>query len=142
MVEAMTQPSDKDVAGFLADVTPDQRRLDALRLDEIFRETTGFEPIIWGTNMVGYGRYEYTYESGHSGQCLATGFAPRKRELVLYIMPGYSNLGEMLDRLGPHRLGKSCLYITRLARIDESVLPEIIKAGLEDLATRWTVLPR
>ncbi|MEM1360292.1 MAG: DUF1801 domain-containing protein [Pseudomonadota bacterium] len=142
MVEAMTQPSDADVSAFLAAVTPDQRRVDALRLDEIFRQTTGFKPMIWGTNMVGYGRYEYTYESGHSGQCLATGFAPRKRELVLYIMPGYSNLGEMLDQLGPHRLGKSCLYITRLARIDEAVLPKIISAGLEDLATRWTVLPR
>ena len=139
MVEAMTQPSAEDVGAFLAQVTPEQRKIDALRLDGMFRDITGYDPVLWGSSMIGYGRYRYIYESGHSGQCLATGFAPRKRELVLYIMPGYGELGSMLDRLGPHRKGKACLYITRLARIDEAVLAEIIEAGLADLATRWEI---
>lgn len=139
MADAMTQPSDADVAAFLDQVSPEQRRADALRLDPLFREVSGFDPVLWGSSMVGYGRYRYTYDSGHSGQCFATGFAPRKRELVLYIMPGYADFGAILERLGPHRKGKSCLYLTRLERVDMTALGDLIRAGLEDLATRWPV---
>ena len=65
---------------------------------------------MWGTSIIGYGYYDYTYKSGHSGRWMATGFSPRKAQLSIYIMPGYQDFSPILDRLGPHKLGKSCLY--------------------------------
>lgn len=141
MADAKTKPSDRSVADHIAGVTPDVRRQDAERLDSIFRDITGWAPRMWGDTMIGYGSYDYTYATGRSGSMLATGFAPRKANLVLYIMPGYADFGAILDRLGPHKMGKSCLYITRLARVDETALRALIRAGLDNLATHWPVHP-
>jgi hypothetical protein len=70
---------------------------------------------------------------------MATGFSPRKAALSIYIMPGYADYGAILDRLGPHKMGKSCLYITRLDAVDHDVLAELIRTGLTDLSKRWPV---
>jgi hypothetical protein len=137
-----TQPTDVGVGAFLAGVEPERRRLDGQRLDGIFREVTGFEPVMWGPSIIGYGRYHYRYASGREGDFLATGFSPRKANLVLYIMPGYAEFGALLDRLGKHRKGKSCLYLNKLADVDEGVLRALIAAGLRDLGAHWPVEPR
>jgi hypothetical protein len=139
MAENKTKPTGADVDAFLDTVVPARRREDALRLDQIFQNATGFQPRLWGPTMLGYGRYHYVYDSGREGDFLATGFAPRKTSLVVYIMPGYADFTEILADLGKHRLGKSCLYINKLADIDEAVLDRLIRAGLEDLRQRWTV---
>ncbi len=91
--------------------------------------------------MVGYGRYHYTYRTGRQGDFLATGFSPRKAAFSIYIMPGYAEFGEILNRLGKHKLGKSCLYVNKLADIDLVVLEELIAAGLKDLENYWPVEP-
>lgn len=136
-----TQPTDMDVSHFLNAVEPDRRRQDALRLDAIFRQVTGFDPVMWGPSIVGYGRYHYTYATGRQGDFLATGFAPRKASLSVYIMPGYADFGEILGRLGKHKTGRSCLYINKLADIDEDALRDLIRAGLRDLNSHWPVQP-
>ncbi|MBV6634689.1 MAG: DUF1801 domain-containing protein [Mameliella sp.] len=141
MADRMTQPSKTSVAAFLDTVEPARRREDAGVLDALFREVTGWQPVLWGTSILGYGRYDYTYASGHSGQSLATGFAPRKANMVVYIMPGYADFQEVLSRLGPHRLGKSCLYLGALSKVDLDVLSDLIRAGLADLGTRWEITP-
>ena len=117
------------------------RQHEAARLLDLFAETTGWEPRLWGPSMVGFGRYEYRYASGHSGESLATGFSPRKAELSVYILPGHADYGSILARLGPHRLGKSCLYIRRLDKVDEGVLKELVRAGIRDLAELWPIHP-
>ncbi len=141
MADRMTVPSDASVDAFLAEVEPARRREDALVLDALFREVTGWQPVLWGSSMVGYGRYAYTYASGHSGQSLATGFAPRKANMVIYIMPGYADFGALLARLGPHKMGKSCLYLGALSKVNLDVIAELIRAGLDDLGTRWEIEP-
>lgn len=141
MADNKTTATGADVAAYLADVTPDRRRDDAQLLDQIFRKVTGWQPRMWGPSIIGYGQYHYVYDSGREGDFLATGFAPRKANLVVYIMPGYTDFSEILGRLGKHKIGKSCLYINKLADIDEAVLEELIRAGLDDLATRWPVQP-
>ena len=141
MAEAKTRPTQADVDGFLNAVEPERRRTEALELDALFRRVTGWQPRMWGPSIVGYGRYDYTYDSGHSGASLATGFSPRKAAHSIYIMPGYADLGGMLARLGKHKIGKSCLYINKLADIDPGVLEEIIRFGLADLGRRWPVTP-
>ena len=94
---------------------------------------------MWGPTIIGYGEYHYTYDSGREGDFLATGFSPRKANMVLYIMPGYQEFGEILERLGKHRTGKSCLYVNKLADIDLNVLSELIRTGLRDLDRIWPV---
>ena len=129
------------VEEYLAGVEPKRRAEDAVALEAFFRDVTGFEPRVWGESIVGYGRYHYVYKSGREGGFLATGFAPRKAQLSIYIMPGYADFGEILSRLGKHKIGKSCLYVNKLADIDMDVLAELVRAGLRDLATHWPVEP-
>jgi hypothetical protein len=140
MAKQKTKSAPLDRVVWLAGVEA-ARRAEAERLLVIFGEVTGWEPRLWGPSMVGFGRYEYRYDSGHSGESLATGFSPRKAELSIYILPGYADFGGILDRLGPHRLGKSCLYIKRLSAVSEGVLRDLIRAGLEDLSRRWAIHP-
>lgn len=130
-----------DVEEFLAGVTPERRFHEAAALDALFREVTGWQPRFYKGGMLGYGTYDYTYASGRSGSFLATGFAPRKAKLSIYIMPGYTDFGDILARLGKHTKGKACLYLNKLADADQDVLEELIRAGLRDLGTRWKVLP-
>ena len=139
--ENKTQATDADVTAFLEAVEHPTRRADGLALDRLFREVTGFKPRMWGPSLVGYGRYDYAYDSGRTGSFLATGFSPRKANLSIHIMPGYADYGEMLGRLGKHKKAVSCLYVNKLADIDLAVLAEIIRAGLRDLNAKWTVRP-
>lgn len=132
---------DPAVDAYLSGLDPEARAADARRLHAIFSEVTGYPARLWHGSIVGYGRYAYRYDSGHSGESLATGFAPRKAEHVVYILPGYADFAAILADLGPHKLGKSCLYLKRLDRIDEGALRRLIRAGLDDLATRWTITP-
>ena len=128
------------VEAFLAAVTPASKAADARVLDVLFREVTGFRPRMWGS-IVGYGLYNYTYNTGHSGTSVATGFSPRARAHSIYIMPGYQDYGPIMARLGKHRTGKSCLYVNKLADIDLDVLRELVAAGVRDLNGFWPVEP-
>lgn len=141
MAQNKTQATAVFVPDFIRQVEPERRREDALDLDRLFQKVTGWKPRMWGPTIIGYGEYHYRYESGREGDFLATGFSPRKANLVLYIMPGYADLDDMLARLGKHKIGKSCLYINKLADVDIGVVEEIIRFGIEDLATRWPVKP-
>lgn len=138
--ELKTKSAPLDRMAFLARVD-ENRRAEADQLLDLFGRVTGWEARLWGASMVGFGRYAYRYESGHGGESLATGFSPRKAELSVYILPGYADFGPILSRLGPHRIGKSCLYLKRLDKVDRGVLAELIAAGLEDLAGRWPIHP-
>jgi hypothetical protein len=139
MAENKTKATDQSVTDFIAAVEHPTRRADAEVLDKMFRDVTGWQPRMWGPTLIGYGQYDYTYKSGRSGNFLATGFSPRKANLVLYIMPGYAKFDPIMNRLGKHKLGKSCLYINKLADVDMDVVAELVQAGLDDLGTRWPV---
>ncbi|WP_417599288.1 DUF1801 domain-containing protein [Pararhodobacter oceanensis] len=136
-----TTAHDADVGAFIAALAKPQRRADAEVLDALFRRVTGFAPRMWGPTIIGYGRYHYRYESGREGDFLATGFSPRAAHQVIYIMPGYGEYQAILDRLGKYKLGKSCLYINKLADVDLGVLEELIRQGLADLGRRYPVHP-
>lgn len=135
--ENKTKQTAQSPLEFVQGIEHDVRRQDAFRLLEIFSETTRLEPSMWGPSIIGYGRYHYKYESGREGDFLMTGFSPRKANLVLYIMPGYLDLEPMLARLGKHKIGKSCLYINKLADVDEAVLAEIIDYGVQYMRARY-----
>jgi len=101
------------------------------------REVTGCEPKMWGPSIVGFGRYHYKYESGREGDWPLTGFSPRKQALTVYIMAGFRRYEELLDRLGKHKTGKSCLYLKRLEDVDLEVLRELVHESVEQVAERY-----
>ncbi|GAA6209624.1 hypothetical protein NBRC116601_29170 [Cognatishimia sp. WU-CL00825] len=144
----MSKSQNKTVANaadpreFCGQIEHPTRRADALVLLKLFAKETGFEATMWGGSIIGFGRYHYKYESGREGDFLATGFSPRKANLSIYIMPGYQDYSEIMGRLGKHKLGKSCLYVNKLADIDLDVLRELIRAGVADLDKIWNVQPQ
>jgi len=141
MTKNKTHPTEASVEDFIAAVEPERKRAEARELDMLFRRVTGWQPVLWGASLIGYGAYHYVYDSGREGDMLATGFSPRKAKHSIYVLPGYADYGAILARLGKHATGKSCLYVNKLADIDLDVLAELIEAGLRDLSKRWTVRP-
>lgn len=120
---------------------PARRRDEGRRLLALFGAASGYSPRMWGPSIIGFGRYHYRYASGREGDYLAAGFAPRKSALSIYIMPGYQGYDAILARLGKHKAGKSCLYVSRLDDIDLAVLSTLIRRGLRDLGAIWPVSP-
>lgn len=141
MTENKTQATKQSAEDFIATVEPDTRRTEAQVLLALFRKVTGWEPVMWGPAIVGFGEYHYKYDSGREGDFMATGFSPRKAKLSIYILPGYQDYSDILSRLGKHSTGKSCLYINKLEDIDLDVLGELIAAGVRDLSKIYPVKP-
>jgi hypothetical protein len=131
-----TQPTTDSVDDFLAAVEHPVRRADAQALCAMMQRVSGEEPVLWGS-IVGFGTCHYRYESGRQGDFMRVGFSPRKSNLVLYLMPGVERFPELLERLGKHKHGKSCLYVNKLADVDVSVLEELTRASLDVMAERY-----
>ena len=124
-----TAETDADVSAFL-DSIADSRRADETRqVVALMAEITGEPPKMWGKTIIGFGSYHYKYDSGREGDNFLTGLSPRKQALTIYVMPGFSEYEGLLDRLGPHTTGKSCLYIKKLDKVDQDVLRELIERG-------------
>ena len=136
-----TAPTSQSPRAFIDAITPERKREDAFALLNLFEETTGWTSVMWGPSIIGFGQYHYKYSSGRQGDFLATGFSPRKSNFSVYIMPGYQDFGPILDRLGKHKTGASCLYFNKLADIDQSVLAELIVEGLNRLNQIYPVKP-
>lgn len=136
MAQNKTQPTDLDPDAVIASLA-EPRRADAQTLNALMRRLADAEPVMWGATMFGYGSYEYSYASGHGGRFFRTGFAVRARELVVYVMVGFADMEADLARLGPHKTGKSCLYLKRLDGIDLKVLDRIIAKSLSVMAERY-----
>ncbi len=115
---------------FIASLEDGTRKRDAQKLLPWMEKVTGLKAKMWGPSIIGFGRYQYEYESGHSGEMCMTGFSPRKANMVVYILSGYKGLEEKLARLGPHKTGKSCLYLGSLDKVDMDVLEEIVRDGV------------
>jgi hypothetical protein len=135
--KAKTKPEAKSVREFIEAVEPERRRSEASAMLQIMKKLTGEEPVMWGPSIIGFGSYDYTYESGHSGTSFRTGFSPRKGALTVYLIPGYDNKLALLGRLGPHETGKSCLYIKDLTKVDASVLEELIAVSIKEMNERY-----
>lgn len=132
--EQKLKPKRQDVDDFLAAIEDDKRRADATRLREIMEEVSGQAAEVWEYGILGVGRYHYRYATGHEGEAGAFGFAPRKANMTLYIVGGFEGHEGTLARLGKHKIGKSCLYINRLAGVDESALRELIQSSIDNAA--------
>lgn len=122
-----TQRNKLSVRAFLDAVADEKRRRDALAVSQIMENITGEKPAMWGASMVGFGSYHYKYASGQEGDWPLVGFSPRKDSLTLYIMPGFAEYGELLEKLGKHRKGVSCLYIKSLDDVHLPTLKTLVR---------------
>lgn len=120
----------------LAAIENKSRQNDAFELLPLMQEWSGYKPHQAGS-MVGFGRYHYRYESGREGDFFVTGFAPRKQNIAVYIMPGFEAFEPLLKKLGKHKIGKSCLYINKLSDIDISVLGEIVSLSVSMMKEKY-----
>jgi hypothetical protein len=130
MAENKTQETNGDVAQFLGGIEDATKRQDCETLVEIMRGATASEPRMWGTNIVGFGKQHYKYESGREGDWFVVGFSPRKQNLTLYLTYGFEQHGDLLEKLGKHSLGKSCLYIKKLEQVDMPTLRELVQRAV------------
>lgn len=137
MAETKTKPTAVSVAAFLEAVEPAQRREDGKAVCAMMERITGEPPTMWGPTMIGFGRYHYKYASGHKGDAMRIGFAPRKAELVLYVLTGEEAEKEQLARLGKHKTGKCCLYIKKLSDVDIGVLEEMVRDALAHMNEKY-----
>jgi hypothetical protein len=132
-----TQISDANVSEFIAAIEHPQRRADAEIICAIMSKLSGCQPRLWGSSIIGFDHYDYTYASGRSGRWPRIGFSAQKTKLSLYIMAGFESRREQLSALGKHKIGKSCLYINKLADVDMDVLNELIVAALAEMSERY-----
>ncbi len=138
MAELKTKVSKASVSAFVKVVEPEEKRKDILTLLKIFEEATGEKPKLWGESIIGFGSYHYESErSAQKGDWMLTGFSPRKQNLTLYIMPGFKEYGDLMEKLGKYKTSVSCLYIKRLSDIDTKVLTKLIKRSLADMKKRY-----
>lgn len=126
MAENKTRPTKLSVTAFVNSIEDKRKRADIKKVSAMMRKATGERAKMWGTSIVGFGEYHYKYASGREGDFMLVGFSPRKNEMTLYIVAGFTKFDRLMKKLGKYRTGKSCLYIKRLSDIDESVLQELI----------------
>jgi len=136
MAELKTKATTASVDDFLAAIDDDERRKDCLAVVKIMKKATGAKPKMWGPSIVGFGDYHYKYESGRELDWFLTGFSPRKKDLTLYIMPGFARYDDLMKALGRHSTGKSCLYIKRLADVDLKVLQTLVEDSVNHMRAR------
>lgn len=127
MADNSTAPSGASVDQYLTQVEPEARRKDALALATVMQEATGELPRMWGESIVGFGEYHYVYASGREGDWMSVGFAVRKTQFALYGLKDHPDSRELLLQLGPHTERVGCLYIKRMADIDEDILRQLTR---------------
>lgn len=132
-----TKITDKDVTEFINHLDDENRKVDCFRLIDIFSDITKEAPKMWGTSIIGFGKYHYKYASGHEGEWAILGFSPRKKETSLYVYTQGSNSDAHLQNLGKYKMGKSCIYIKKLGDIDENNLRQIAQCTTDFISKTY-----
>jgi len=131
--EAKTKATAVAADSFLA--TVDAARQDDCRtIAALMQRATGEPAVMWGSNIVGFGRYRYEYANGTTGDWPLVAFSPRKTDLTLYLKPEFATREALLAKLGKHKTGKSCVYVKKLADVDAQVLKTLIEDSVNAMA--------
>jgi hypothetical protein len=137
MAKNKTVATVASVDEFIGAVEDPRKQRDCRDMIALMREATGHEPRMWGNSLVGFGTYRYRYASGREGEFFLTGFSPRKSALTIYVMPGFERYVAQMEKLGPHKTGKSCLYLKNLDAIDRGVLEEVIRDSVSYMRGKY-----
>lgn len=133
-----TTETEVNVTDFIHDYVDDeQKKADSFELIKHMTSWSGSEPKMWGPTIIGFGKYHYTYDSGHSGTAPLIGFSPRKTKFSLYVFTPLDKNEKLLHKLGKFTKGKSCIYVKKLSDIDISVLEKLCKATMAHLQEKY-----
>ena len=130
MADNKTKPTKLSVSEFINALPDETRRADAKAFVKLMQLATGEKPKMWGPSIIGFGSYHYTYESGREGDMPLAGFSPRKAATVVYGMTGFTESEALRAKLGKHTMGEGCLYIKKLADVDQSVLETLVQKSV------------
>ena len=137
MAQNKTKPTQLKVSDFVAGIEDKVKRDDCRELMKLMAKITGNRAKMWGTAIVGYGKYHYKYESGREGDFFLTGFSPRKQALSIYIVSGFNISPKLMEKLGKYKTGKSCLYVKKLDDVDRLVLAQLIKESVAYIREKY-----
>lgn len=140
MAEIKTKATAASIDDYLASRASPEQLADCHALMKMLKRVTKEPAKMWGPSIVGYGKYTYRYDSGHTGEMCTVGFAIRGREMVLYLIGEGEEHLALRAKLGKHKMGKSCLYFKRLADLDTKVLEALVVCSLKDLKLRHTTV--
>lgn len=132
-----TVENDGSVDDFLNSVKDEQKKADCLVLKSMMENITNTPAAMWGASIVGFGTYHYKYESGREGDFMKVGFSPRAQNVTVYIISGFERYAKLMEKLGKHKTGKSCLYIKKLADVDMGILEELVKGSYEYMTKKY-----
>jgi hypothetical protein len=136
MADNKTKPTEDSVNAFLNKIQDQQVRDDCFAIIELMQKVSNFEPVMWGSSIIGFGTHHYVYESGREGDTVIIGFSPRKQNIAIYFMGGVSSVEEELSKLGKYKTGKGCLYIKCLSDVNADVLKNILAKAIEEAHCR------
>jgi len=139
MAELKTKQNNADVSEFINSFADsEQKRIDSFELIKLMQDFTGFEPKMWGPSIIGFGSYHYKSErSRQEGDWPLVGFSPRKAAISLYVYTGAKEHEQLLNGLGKYKMGKACIYIKKLADINQDALRKLMKVTIEYLQSRY-----
>lgn len=137
MAENKTKPTDASVEAYLSAIDSDERRDDCRAIAALMSTITKARPAMWGPSIIGFGTYHYKYASGREGDACVTGFSSRKGDISVYLAAGGAQQDQLLAQLGRHKMGKSCLYIRKLADVDMAVLERLIVESVAEIKRRY-----
>jgi len=139
MAELKTKQHDADVFEFINNfANTEQKREDSYELVKLMQEVTGRPPKMWGPSIIGFGSYHYKSDrSRQEGDWPLVGFSPRKAAISLYVFSGCPDHEHLLEGLGKYTIGKSCIYIKKLADIDLEALKRIMCATIDSLEAEY-----
>ena len=138
--ERKTKLTGKSVEEFIDSQESEQVRDDCRTIARIMEKATRARPEMWGTSIVGFGRYTWYGAGGKGVDWMVTAFAPRKANLTIYLWPEFDGKQELLGKLGTHSCGKGCLYIMRLSGVHLPTLTKLIEASVRHARNRQTVM--
>lgn len=137
MAENKTKPTKSSVVAFIEALTDQTRRSDAKALMKLMQSATTEKPKMWGPSIIGFGSYHYKYDSGREGDMPLIAFSPRKAATVLYNVGGFSGSEALRVKLGKHTTGKGCLYIKKLADVDQQLLKTLVLKSVDAMRARY-----
>ena len=137
MAQNKTTETNHSITDYLQQISDEKKRTDCAELIQLFKTTTGLEPKIWGTSIVGFGSYHYVYESGRQGDAPLVGLSARANAISLYLSSEFEGKSKLLQQLGKHKSGKGCISVQKMEDLNPNVLSEMILQSIAYIQKKY-----
>ena len=129
--ELKTKKNESNVEDFLNTISEEQKRNDSFTILNLMKKASKAEPKMWGSSIIGFGDIHYKHASGQEGDWFKIGFSPRKQNLTLYVGCSSPEVQKLMPNLGKYKIGKGCMYISKISDVDLRLLKEIINVSVK-----------